>query len=595
MIGYQGSEDTMARGNRERESAPGEKRELFRNQAWQPLPGVPGGSLFPFIRKVDIISSNSYLVATGERLVLVDPGGLPGQAEVLLAEIRHLLEEQPRPVFICLTHVHLDHCLQLLQHHGFRELPSRVVVVQERGARALETADRAATIADIVQVEISPLSADLRLIGGCSQGEEELSLAGTPCITCYDPVDLGGGLVIARQTLPLARGDSMEFFSTPGHSPDSICIRMGGALFIGDLIFATAPAVAGLSGWDRETLISSLDRVIAFLSRGGVTACLPGHGLPLDVPATLQTLRTMRIEAERLAGIEAVNPAWVHETARCAEDLMNEVERLFTIISGKLVFVTHMLGELEEAGEADRLGSLIDIALVDDLLADFARFSAEYRHGDALDIHLALKAGQISGKLERVYYGELLGTLLDLSLVRRAGRLLEDYTTTFRGFRPQIDLQGTDISIAAAEVVSAVSRRGYPEWDLIDTDDQEAFARALAVRIAAVNPFEGLAIEFSPGEHLPSVLLDRERFGDVLLYLLERWAAAGAAGVRLATGLEGSLVWVSLDSRGCRGPLGEAALRFAARSAGLSGGRLDAGDTGVRLEYPAMDTDLPGS
>ncbi|HII76344.1 MAG TPA: hypothetical protein HA264_04755, partial [Methanolinea sp.] len=51
------------------------------SQIWQPLPGVEGVSIYPFLRKVDIISSNSYLVAAPRLIVLVDPGGLPGQAD----------------------------------------------------------------------------------------------------------------------------------------------------------------------------------------------------------------------------------------------------------------------------------------------------------------------------------------------------------------------------------------------------------------------------------------------------------------------------------------------------------------------------------
>ncbi|OPX72521.1 MAG: STAS domain protein [Methanoregulaceae archaeon PtaB.Bin152] len=565
------------------------------NQVWQPLPGVGGVLIYPFLRKVDIVSSNSYLVAAPGLVVLVDPGGLPGQADDLLREIETLITEKPRPVLVCLTHVHLDHCHQLLHHPGFRAIPRMLVAVQESGARALEAHDRAATIADLIRQEVGTTRIDIRLLPpgvGGEHRDELLNFAGTSVITCLDSLSLGGGLTMPRQTLPLEGDATIEFLPAPGHSPDSICIRIGETLFLGDLLFSTAPGVAGLKGWDQKALLSTLDRVIALLQKGCITLCLPGHGRPLDAATTVRTLQEMKKEASRLEGIESVNPEWVKDTAAYAGELMGEVDRLFTVIAGRLVYVAHVLEELEEAGEAERFRGMIDSDLVDELLSDFNRFSLDFHSGQVLDIHLALKANQISQKLEKIYQGEMLSSVLDLSLVRRVGRLLEDYTVTFRGFRPRIEPGPTDLSAVVREMVAAISRPPYQEEGIIEAETEEDFARALALRIAYVNPFEHLHIEYFPGENLPPGMVDRERFLDLLLYILEKISVAGVSSLQVATGGTNGRVFVKLQFPVSSAFMEENVRRFVARGCTLSNGRCEISgtreNTTVFMEYPAL-------
>lgn len=563
------------------------------NLVWQPLPGAGGVRIYPCMRKVDIISSNSYIVEAPGIIVVVDPGGLPEQADILLREIDRLLVVKPRPVLICLTHVHLDHCSQLLHHPGFGKIPRRVVAVQDYGAKALETGDRAATIADLLRQEVHTLTADIRLLppdGEEANLSEEAPPLGMPRITSLDPLQCGEGVTLRRQYLPLHGETVIEFIHTPGHSPDSICIRIGEVLFIGDLLFATAPGIAGLKGWDLCALNETISGISELLGGGEISVCLPGHGRPLDIPATLHTLQALKKEAGRLDGIETINPEWVKETAAYAGDLMDEVDRLFTIISGRLVYVAHVLDELEESGEAERLLGLIDGNLVEELLSDFNRFSLDFHSGQVLEIHLALKANQITQKLNRVFQGEMLGSVLDLSLVRRVERLLEDYTITFRGFRPRVDLRATDLSIATGEVIAAISTPPYQEEGIIEAESEEEFARALALRIAYVNPFENLDFGYSAGKDIPLALLDRERFGDILLYLMEKISVAGVNGLSLATGSRGGRVWTELTVPCSLLCMGEKMKHFLGRSCRLSGGTCILDETGggtrIRIEYP---------
>ena len=68
---------------------------------WQPVPGADGARIYPLIRKIDTISSNSYLIATPDVLILIDPGGLAEQAEQLALVIGECRREQDRPGLSC--------------------------------------------------------------------------------------------------------------------------------------------------------------------------------------------------------------------------------------------------------------------------------------------------------------------------------------------------------------------------------------------------------------------------------------------------------------------------------------------------------------
>lgn len=61
---------------------------------WQPVPGAPGIRIFPYIRKCDTISSNSYILDTPDAICLTDPGGLSDQVKLLFEKIDELREEK---------------------------------------------------------------------------------------------------------------------------------------------------------------------------------------------------------------------------------------------------------------------------------------------------------------------------------------------------------------------------------------------------------------------------------------------------------------------------------------------------------------------
>jgi len=71
-------------------------------------------------------------------------------------------------------------------------------------------------------------------------------------------------------------GVDVEFIPTPGHSPGSICINLGGVLFSGDTIIHDHETITKLPGGSIHTLQQSVDLILARFP--GETLVYPGHG-----------------------------------------------------------------------------------------------------------------------------------------------------------------------------------------------------------------------------------------------------------------------------------------------------------------------------
>lgn len=82
-------------------------------------------------------------------------------------------------------------------------------------------------------------------------------------------------LLSGGELLELA-GLRVEVLHTPGHSPGSICLRMGGVLFTGDTLFAGSVGRTDFPGACGEKLMDSLRNVIMPLP--WETVIYPGHG-----------------------------------------------------------------------------------------------------------------------------------------------------------------------------------------------------------------------------------------------------------------------------------------------------------------------------
>ncbi|HJX56389.1 MAG TPA: MBL fold metallo-hydrolase, partial [Methanoregula sp.] len=358
---------------------------------------------------------------------------------------------------------------------------------------------------------------------------------------------------------------------------DSICLQIGELLFTGDLLFAASPGIAGATGWSQETLIHSLGAVETLIAEGGIRLVYSGHGRVIPAADALRMLLAVRADARGLANIAEMEPNRAARTAAFAGDCMEQVNEIFTIMSGRLQYVSFILDELGESGIADQSSTLIRGDVIDELLEAFHNFAEEQRNGLDVPIHLVLKAGQVIAKLERTFNRDELPAIIDPSLVRRAGRLLSDYTTMLRGFTPPSECSDCDLNTLTESVVTGLSVPPFTDDEVLSSaDDDAAFSRILLARIGTPPLLADVEVTVLSEADPLQVCIDREHFTDLLTYILEDLVGTGADRIEISTRHTGRNAIVTVAGNGpSSGPLRERRTwRFLQGLAERTGGSL---------------------
>ncbi len=566
---------------------PGGSEPLI-SQQWQPVPGAPAAQIYPFIRKIDTLSSDSCLIQTPDIILLIDPGGFPEQAENLVRITEELRKETDRPVFVILTHAHIDHFSGTVDIPAFAHTGVFVFAVQEAGAAVLESGDGKMTQADLLGQAIRPFPIGLPLVTA-----ERAGAAGIPVSLAFSN---GAEVTITRGETPgglawerigFGTGPVLDVYHTPGHSPDSICLQVGGLLFIGDVLFAANPGIAGLCGWDQSALICSLDGIESLLSSGTVEVVLPGHGRVIAAADAKRMFASIRSDARALENIAELNRERAIETAAFAEECMEQVNELFTIMAGRLYYVTYVMEELGEDDIAEEVSRLIKGDAIDELLEVFRSFADEHHKGGGVSIHLALKAGQVIGKLQRSFDGPELSRIIDPALVQRAARLLSDYTTMLRGFCPPRERAECELIGHLESLVTGLSVPACSDSDLLASDDDDStFTRLLLNRIGMQPLLSDVTFTFSAGEKSLVVAIDHDEFKDLVTYILEDLVGIGADAITLTIHRDNDCALITLRGTGCTAS--DAAKTeggFLGRLSDRAGGTLTSVTAGTEREY----------
>ncbi len=566
---------------------PGGSEPLI-SQEWQPVPGAAGAQIYPFIRKIDTLSSNSYLIQTDDTILLVDPGGFPEQSENLVRIIEGLRKDHDRPVFVVLTHAHIDHFRGTQDIPAFAHPNVIVFAVQEAGAAVLECGDAKMTQAELLDQTISPIRIGLPLLTADRAGSFGvpvfLAFSNGASVTITRGQTPGG---LARERIEFGTGPVLDVYHTPGHSPDSICMQMGGLLFIGDVLFAANPGIAGIPGWDQSALIRSLDGIESLLNEGGIDVVLPGHGRVITAADAGRMFSSIRSDARALENIVELNRERSIETAAFAEDCMEQVNELFTIMAGRLYYVSYVMEELGEDDIAKEVSRLIKGDVIDELLDVFRSFSDEHHKGGGVSIHLALKAGQVIGKLQRSFDGPELSHIIDPALVQRAARLLSDYTTMLRGFCPPSERTECDLVRHLEALVTGLSVPACSDDDLLSSDDDDStFTRLLLNRIGMQPLLSDVTFSFSAGEKSLVAAVDHDEFTDLVTYILEDLVGVGADAITLSVQRDGNNAVVTLTGTGCTASDAmKSGGGFLGRLSDRAGGTLSSAADGRQREY----------
>ncbi|MDA8125299.1 MAG: MBL fold metallo-hydrolase [Deltaproteobacteria bacterium] len=529
--------------------------ETLGNRVWQPLPGCLHGEIYPYLRKPDLLSANACLIRTKEQLLLIDPGALEEQTRDLCAAIRLCEAEQSRPLLIYLTHCHIDHVLSAPACRQANWGAPAWIAVHEEGARTLTQGDEKRSMAEIYGVPFPPFAPDLLLL---TQRDREspvprqVRLSPTRTLTLKtEGLPTGDGRLLYRQRIPIGEGEHLFLYPAPGHSPDGLCIQIGEILFIGDLLAAVNPMIAGIAGWNRDDYLLTLEQVLWLLENGGISQCVPGHGGILGARDVKESFRRLIREARQLGELEEVNRERTLFTAECARELIDEAEEIFSAIAGRLGYLSHQLEILEEPEAAADCRALMDMDGIDDGLAGFRRLCGEVEQGKLLQIKFVLAALGSVKKIRQLFDRRRLEDVIQPSLLNRADRLLIDFIGVARGVRNPEEFVWTDLQQAVREIVGELRESPHTDRSFIDASGcREDYLAALTARIGYADLFEKTALEVSDAGPLPPVRLAQARFADTLTHLLEFLAVRGASGLALQVGMDREVPSLRIVARG---------------------------------------------
>ena len=176
------------------------------------------------LMQVGPIGTNCYILEHDNKIAVIDPGDEAGR---ILAELK---KSDAQVEYILLTHGHYDHTTAVPELH--QALPQAKIYIHQADANGAGS-------------RLFPLAGQV----------DDLLL--------YDEGD----------ALPLG-SLTIEVLHTPGHSPGSVTLKAGDALFTGDTLFAGDCGRTDLRGGSWEEILASLGRLGRLEGNFHV---LPGH------------------------------------------------------------------------------------------------------------------------------------------------------------------------------------------------------------------------------------------------------------------------------------------------------------------------------
>ncbi|MEB3758397.1 MAG: MBL fold metallo-hydrolase [Desulfurococcales archaeon] len=206
---------------------------------------------------------NTYLIPCGDRTLVIDPGMTVESASTVLEKIRE--EGLPGTVTVLLTHFHVDHVAatpyldpeEVYMHEADR---NHVIRMVDEWPRALESME------------------DLFLKAGMPHGEVSLLGKKHPAMSRIDVFRKLRNMGPRQAPPKLTVGScELEIIHTPGHTPGSISIHIGGGRWIvGDTVLGDITPNIALINWETDPLgdyLGSLQRLLRVEPR----IMYPGH------------------------------------------------------------------------------------------------------------------------------------------------------------------------------------------------------------------------------------------------------------------------------------------------------------------------------
>lgn len=497
---------------------------------WTPVPGTDNVEIYHIVRKPSVLCSNTYIIKAPELFIVIDPGTDPEQIEHGRQVVLEKRQGKAIPVFLFLTHCHIDHFLavNLLMDQTF----NGQFICHPLAADAIETKDENLTLANM-NGSVLPICK----VRDCFFHDKDHPIPAeeSPLTVESGIVELDDGQVIPCNIVPLGGNDRIEIFQTPGHSPDSITYVVGRFMYTGDLHVATTPGIAGKNGWDNMALVSSIRAMIDVGRKREIAHILPGHGKVIDFEKATNIFLKEADEALHLTSLALFDRERSLYLSEYAIVLLEETSSIFSIIAARLLKVSYYLDMLGEHDRAQSIPRIIDTDMLDRTVDEFHTYIRELK--GARGAPVISKAVQFSRKVNRIFEPEKISHLFDPCFLRRIKSLLADFVNVVYGIRFRDQETTFGLNTAVQEALASLKKDPAESERIFETlDDDREFIDELTRRIAYTPLFSGTRFTFSRSEEELDVTADRLMFQDMLNALLEQLAIADIDHISLETG-----------------------------------------------------------
>lgn len=450
-----------------------------------------------------------------------------------------LLTGPNQPLIMIAGHIHIDHMYLGLTDRRLWNMARIIIAAEDWGADQLESGDLYWTGADVVDKIIPRTPVALRLAtheDRSGTGTRRVPIpGGDDIILISHPVDLDGSPFFG-QSMPLADGDRVEFWHTPGHSRDSMTIRIGNLFHIGDIPFSTNPGIAGRPGWDRDALMRSVMNIRWLFGQGGQICCL-GHGRSLNYDGTITMLNKLEKEILVMPDISVLNKERINVSMWHGLDLVEEAHRIFPVIAGRLMFLSYQLEKLGMDEEAGYINSLFEHEVIDTYFDEFNLFYGEYKSGNKVKPEVVMKILQVFERIQTSFHSDILSGIIDVSLIRRATRLFSDLLSTIQGIIPAGNPEQIELIPFIREWIIFSQSSGVSDSELIGTaDDEILYRQAMVSRLAHLPHARRLLYHLQiidETKGLVAIRADRNRLYDFFSALSEFFEGVSAERVEI--------------------------------------------------------------
>lgn len=567
---------------------------LLENEVWQQIPKTRSAWVYPFIRKPSITGSNTYIIKSGNHLLVIDPGATPDQMEKVREVLSKEVSGQEHRIILIAGHIHVDHMYFGLVDRQLRKIGRTIIAAEDWGAKQLEVGDTRWTGSDIVGLPQSPADVALHLLTPDDKAAEIkriVTIEGFGEIILNSHQISTNGRVLYGQTMMLKDGDHIDFWHTPGHSQESMSISIGTLLHVGDIPFATNPGIAGRAGWNKSDLLDSIYNIRDHLLTEE-TICCPGHGRTFDYSGVMTMVTRMEKEIREMPNISEYNVVRLNLSLWHGLDLIDEAHRLFPIIAGRMMSLCFRLENVEMEQEAADICVLFSDEQVDQFLLEFNRFYEEFKAGKKIKPEVVHKALQVFEQIEKVFPAESLESVIDRSLLRRARRILSDFLSTIQGIIPD----GKDEPVTLVPLIHEVfagDTSGVSDEELITiADDELAYRQAIVKRIAHHPYAHLLPYHISTGKFSDTeltIMADRERLYDSFIALIEYLEYINAKSLDISLVSDEKMIQMILTPAGpdlaSELPLPGSTIREIAYAGGVVKSVMEPGKEDIRIEF----------